>query len=154
MTKSVQNRWTDRELPGIDCLLKSDGSVVILNCYCSEQDNNISHYAIPLCETTIHSLEKYDNDIWSEIQSFISKQDTISGEIYYAGEGAMGNEGFIACCNSDEQLKWALFFCHSNPFYELELSKDKILAYSSYDLKYEIDRFSPEYIKISKHEIR
>ena len=69
--------------------------------------------------------------------------------IYVGGEGAMGNEGFIACLNSDRSPIWALFFENSNPFYQLEIVNGSLEAITSLDLKYQVDIEFPERIKIS-----
>ncbi len=71
MKKNIQYQWDKGFLPGIDCIVFGDGTVIIGNCYLitkSETDRIKKHwYWFPLCDTTISSLEKYEPDIWTAI---------------------------------------------------------------------------------------
>jgi hypothetical protein len=150
MNEIVLNHWINNEIIGIDCLLKEDGSVIIMKSYSVKQDAKEVYFSSPVCETSINGIEKFDNDIWTSIDIFTEKINIDNNTIVFGGEGGMGNEGFIACTDDANNLKWALFFTNSNPFYKIEFVKGKINAYTSTDLKYQIDIQNPEIIKISK----
>lgn len=60
----------------------------------------------------------------------------------------MGNEGFLACTTASGALKWALFFNHSNPFYELEVLGEKLVAETSHDLRFTVDLHVPTNISV------
>lgn len=147
MEDTMRDHWNSEELIGINCLIRNDESVVILNCYSVQEEESKQHYCFPLCETTTKSLERYDVDIWTKFQVFT--EITYEEFTYVGGEGAMGNEGFIACLNSDRLPIWALFFENSNPFYKLEIVNNSLEAITSLDLKYQVDIELPERIKIS-----
>lgn len=86
--------------------------------------------AFPFCDTTINSLEKYNNDIWTEIQEYKSmpyKND----EIIKFGEGTMGNEGVICVTDKNNTLKWAIFFEDSNPIIDCKICEEKLSLTSS-----------------------
>jgi hypothetical protein len=151
MKKLVSTHWSQNELIGIDCILKNDGTVIILNCYSVGQGENKKHNVFPVCETNVHSLEKYNDDIWSEVDIFTEKV-SYNDAIFFGGEGSMGNEGFIACTDKDNGLNWAIFFVNSNPFYKIEIIEDIIYAYSSLDLVYQVDIHSLEKITI-EHKV-
>ena len=138
---------------GFDCLSKQDGTIVMLNYTSVKIDGETKHFCSPICDTTIASIEKYDNDIWTDIQGFSNCKDKKSGYSYIAGEGGMGNEGFIVCLDDKECPVWSLFFTDSNPFYKLEVRDGRIEAVSSQDLKFSIDLNSPEKIEISQFEL-
>ena len=107
MSKS-QQKWLNYELIGVNSVLYNGSSetITLINFY---KMGNGEMLAFPFCDTTINSLEKYNNDIWTEIQEYKSmpyKND----EIIKFGEGAMGNEGFICVTDKNNTLKWAIFF--------------------------------------------
>ena len=99
----------------------------------------------------MYSLEKYNDDIWSEVDISTEKIH-YNNDIIFGGEGSMGNEGFIACTDKNNVLNWAIYFTNSNPFYKIEMIDDKICAYSSYDLVYQIDIQNLEKITIEHKE--
>ena len=112
MSKS-QQKWLNNELIGVNSVLYNSSSetITLINFY--KMDNG-ERLAFPFCDTTINSLEKYNKDIWTEIQEYKSipyKND----EIIKFGEGAMGNEGFI-CVTDKNNIKSFIFkwkwFCH------------------------------------------
>lgn len=146
----MREHWDKEELIGINSLIRNDGSVVILNCYSVFSENTKTHHCFPVCETTTESLEKYNDDIWSQFQIFT--EIATNDFIYVGGEGAMGNEGILACLDKDKSPIWALFFENSNPFYKLEIVGGLLEAVTSLDLKYQINLEFPEKIKISHCE--
>ena len=102
----------------------------------------------PLADTTIESVVNYHEDVWVEVDIRIDY--VIVDELkILCGEGAMGNEGFVAAIN-DRGLVWALFSTRSNPFVKLELEGGKLLAYAD-SLKYEIDLNNPSKIKVDNY---
>ena len=154
MKETILNRWNDDEIIGIDSLSKEDGTVILLNSYRIKQDTKELYFSFPICETNINSIEKFNDDIWTTISVFTEKINIDNNTIVFGGEGGMGNEGFIACTDNVNNLKWALFFTNSNPFYKIELEDGKINAYTSTDLKYQIDIETPTNIKITQEAWR
>lgn len=153
MKEHISTHWNQNELIGLDCILKNDGTVIMLNCYSVGQGENKKHYVFPLCETTVHSLEKYNDDVWSAFDIF-SEKIHHEDDIIFGGEGSMGNEGFIARTTKDNVLKWAIYFTNSNPFYKIKIINDIIYAYSSLDLVYKVDIHNLEKITIEYQEWR
>ena len=70
MSKS-QQKWLNNELIGVNSVLYNGSSetITLINFY--KMDNG-EMLAFPFCDTTINSLEKYNNDIWTEIQEYKS----------------------------------------------------------------------------------
>jgi len=137
--------WKINKLPGIDSISKRDGTVVVLNCYRNEEGKA---FCFPFCETTIESLLKFDEEIWTEIQVYHMVECHSLRRRVYGGEGGMGNEGFLACTDLENEFLWAGFFENSNPFIQVEILGDKIIGYSSYGFKYILDLVHPENIEI------
>ncbi|OAB34782.1 hypothetical protein PMSM_12180 [Paenibacillus macquariensis subsp. macquariensis] len=77
-----------------------------------------------MCDTTIASIAKYSDDIWTIVDDWTSIE-YLGGKIH-GGDGQMGNEGFIACTDAEDRLVWGMFFQNSNPIKHLEI-KDKVL---------------------------
>ncbi|SDG05881.1 hypothetical protein [Chitinophaga filiformis] len=153
MTNIIQEHWNNDELPGIDAIVFADGTVIILDFYAvSTESGGKLHYVSPLCETTLKSVEKYNDDVWTQIERHPATLTLPDGKKVYFGEGGMGNEGFIALTENDDQLIWALFSSATNPFTKAEFVNGKIRAYSTYDLYYNIDILAPERIVIEAAE--
>lgn len=123
----IQSKWREGKLPGINCLLFADGSVVIVNVHEIENRNtNSTHWSwFAFCDTTIGSLEKYEPDIWTDVDIFHGEL-SYKDEIIVFGDGSMGNEGFVASTNKNGDLNWGMFFTFSNPVYSA-IIKDHIL---------------------------
>ena len=146
MNDLVLNHWlNESSLPGVDSVAFRNDNIVILNCYRNEEGKE---FAFPFCDTSIKDLIKYDEDIWTQVQTFAQTEDVASGFIYIGGEGGMGNEGFIACLDSDRLFVWSVFFEHSNPFEKLELDAEHIYAFSTSGKTYKLRKDDPRSIVI------
>ena len=133
----VQQQWQNNKLIGINSIIYNDffETVILINFYRMDNDES---FVFPFCDTTVSSLEKYDNDIWTEIQEYKSipyDNDTL----IKFGEGAMGNEGFICMTDKNNILKWAVFLENSNPIIDCKIFEKKILLISSNKQKITID---------------
>ena len=135
----LQNKWKDGLLPGIDCIVFGNGDVMIANTYCVMDSNTKEHsrHWHPLCDTTITSLEKYEHDIWTNI-------DIYHGAIMYGeqiivfGDGSMGNEGFVASTDKNGDLLWGIFFTFSNPILSAKIIHDELICVSECEIQIKI----------------
>ena len=132
----IQSKWENNFLPGIDCIVFKDGKVTIANAYKVTNPDTMQrdYFWFPFCDTTIDSLENYDDDIWTAIGIYgtINHRD----EIIVYGEGSMGNEGFIASTDLNNQFNWGIFFESSNPILSAEIINEELICIS--ELKTEI----------------
>ncbi|UOQ51522.1 hypothetical protein [Hymenobacter cellulosivorans] len=130
---SVQHHWRANRLLGLNSISYGNDTVTLLNIFSSyDASKDVkTHYAFPLADTTIAGLEKYNDDLWTEIQLYTS-QVTTKDLTISCGEGAMGNEGCIVATTNHNEVVWALFSTESNPFLRLELVDDVLMAYSDY----------------------
>lgn len=147
--KLVQLHWEEMELPGINSLIYGNGTLTILNIYSVSSDDGKKYYAFPVADTTIESIEHYNDDVWTEIQPHPNSINTGQFKLSF-GEGGMGNEGFVAM-EGKEGLVWALFSTESNPFISLELTDNYIAAYSDF-IVYKIDIKNPKNITIESRD--
>lgn len=149
---SIIKNWKseERRLPGIDCIAYPDGSITILNCYNLFDPNTKEKtlFCNPLCDTTIDSLTKYNNDYWTVVDEWTSI-DYNEGKIY-GGDGAMGNEGFIACTDEGDNLQWGIFFENTNPIKSLKIEGNILIAINEHsELQVEINLENLTEIKMS-----
>lgn len=144
MSNLITEHWDSRErmLPGINCIAYPDGTVTILRFYSLYNPNTEerSFSCNPLCDTTIDSLEKYDAAYWTQVDEWAGIR--YQGGKIYGGDGAMGNEGFIACADSEDRLIWGMFFENTNPIKSLEIRGRTLIAvneHSELQLKINLD---------------
>jgi hypothetical protein len=148
-TESVKAHWLKDELPGINCLVHGNGMLTMLNIYAVSTPEGKKHYVFPVADTTISSIEHYNDDVWTEIQIH-PNHITTNGIKLVCGEGGMGNEGFIAAIDQESDgLVWALFSTESNPFVKLELYNNTLFGYSD-RLLYKLDLNEPTKIEIEE----
>jgi hypothetical protein len=138
----IAEHWNKatHELPGFDCIVYANGDVTILNCY-SLTDSKTGErelFCRPRCDTTIASIEKYDAAEWSGVDEWARVEH--EGKIFIGGDGAMGNMGFIAQIDGDEDLIWGVFFWNSNPIKELTAGNGILSAVNEHsDVRIEIN---------------
>ncbi|WP_285398408.1 hypothetical protein [Lysinibacillus sp. fls2-241-R2A-57] len=143
----IQNNWKNNQLPGVDGIICISGKVIIMDSY-EVIDGNTSKYFInPICETSLESIMSFNEDIWCEIEKHPQVQQH-NDKIFICGEGGMGNEGFIANVDMNNNLIWAFFSTDSNPFNKLELEDNLLKAYSTSGLIYVININKPEEMTI------
>lgn len=140
MHPKIQKKWQQGYLPGYDCIVMGEGDLIIGNTHSIYNSNTkkTTQYWSPLCDTTIESLEKYDNDIWTEID-IIKGAFTYKNQTFVFGSGSMGNEGFIASTSPNNILDWAIFFTFSNPIYKAEVRDEHLICYSDNGVIIDID---------------
>lgn len=124
---------TKHKLPGINCIVYPDGKITILR-YTSLYNPNTNTsqlFCSPQCDSTIDSLEQYDAAYWTVVDEWTSV-DYQGGKII-GGDGAMGNEGFLACINDKEDFMWGMFFESTNPLKPQEINDDTLIVISEHD---------------------
>ena len=100
-------------------LVFPNGKLVILriNMFIHSGTGERDYVCSPLCDTTIDSVEAYDEECWVTVDPWVSI-DVPQGR-FVGGDGTMGNEGFIAHTDKQDQLIWGLFFEQTNPIKQL-----------------------------------
>lgn len=141
MSNLILKHWTEEhELPGINCIAYADGSITILNIQTCYDPNTHEHTMSchPLCDTTIESIVKYNDDPWTIVDAWTSID--YEGGTIYGGDGQMGNEGFIACTDAGGDLVWAFFSAATNPIKQLSIEGRTLIAVNEHDeLRIEIN---------------
>jgi hypothetical protein len=132
--KYIQQKWKDGLLLGMDCILFGNGKVIIGNHYEVYNPNTKERtaYWSPVCDTFIENIEKYDSDCWTCVDIFHGAIQHQEQSIVF-GDGAMGNEGFVASINQDKSLNWGIFFTFSNPIMKAEIIENVLICESEYE---------------------
>ncbi|GED17834.1 hypothetical protein [Aneurinibacillus migulanus] len=145
--ETIKYHWKNNKLPGIEGIVYPSGKIIIMDFY-EVIDNNITKFFInPVCETSIESVENFNADIWCEIEKhpqFVEHDKNL----FICGEGSMGNEGFFANVDIQNNLVWAFFSTNSNPFYKLEIEEELLRVFTTSDLVFTLNINKPEEMKI------
>lgn len=147
--KYLQNKWKEGFLLGFDCILFGNGNVIVANYYTltDSYTNKKEMFWIPLCDTTIESIEKYSPDIWINVDIFHGSIE-YNEQIIVFGDGCMGNEGFVASTDKTGNLNWGMFFTFSNPILSAEIKDNILVCTSEIDIKISIQLDDLTKIKI------
>ncbi|EZH73452.1 hypothetical protein ATO12_16050 [Aquimarina atlantica] len=146
----IQEKWKQGYLPGFDCIVMGEGDFVIGNVYSTYDPNTgeTKQYWSPLCDTTLERIEKYDDDIWTEVSIFHGAFEYENQKIVF-GDGAMGNEGYVASTTLTGELNWAIFFTFSNPIHKAEIIDKHLICYGDTGTVIDIDLNNITKIKIT-----
>lgn len=125
----IQQKWREGFVLGYDCIAYGDGSLVFANAYSMYDPNTheTTFYWTPLCDTTVESILKYNDDIWTEAGIFDGPFE-FEGQRIVFGDGAMGNEGYVSSTTLEGHLNWSLFFTNSNPIMRAYMEGRTIVA--------------------------
>ncbi len=98
-------------------------------------DGRPVHHVTPICESTVDSFDSFSGrDV--DVEPLVSILDLGENIQAVCGEGAMGNEGFVAVLSTG-LLWWSAFFVTSNPFYKLRLGENATLvAVSTHEVEW------------------
>jgi hypothetical protein len=146
----IQAKWASNHLLGYNSLSYGNGKVTLLDVHVNRSESDCHCVTFPVADTTIESITSYNDDPWTPIQLYNGR--IVKNELtFLCGEGAMGNEGFVAAIDN-KGLVWAFFSTVSNPFVRIELVKTNLRAYS-HNYLYTINLEEITDIKIETHSL-
>jgi len=141
---SITDFYEHQECPGVNGIYYPDGSVQLLNV--SEGNSTLNKYVINLLgKATIKDLEDR-NEItsWNDCAILFKKKFPDLNIEVLAGESDYGSDGFVAVFDGDcQQLNWVAFFDCSNPFKEVYIDGDCVVALSTNGLYWKFPLKSP-----------
>lgn len=146
----LQEKWKENHLVGYDGIVFGNGDIIIADYYKTENPNNgeIKWYWSAICDTTLKSIQKYNDDVWTEVGVYIGSFEYQQQKIVF-GEGSMGNEGFVASTNLEGELNWSMFFTFSNPIHKVEVINEQLVCYGTSDVEISIDLNDLTKVKVS-----
>lgn len=144
---TIQDHWKKGHILQYVGVALGTGKLISVN-----QNYNIEN----LAESTLKVINEFDiESLRISTDSFV--EVTIMSKVIQIpslnccaifGEGQMGNEGFVAVTRSDS-LIWSAFFTNSNPFYELNLLENSLIAKSTHEVYWEFPIYQPWNITLS-----
>lgn len=130
-TNIINTLWqsSERQLPCVDCIVFPDDKVILLDFTIYYDPNTKTNYAEvrPLCDSTMQSFLDYETPLVS-VDAWRDACCTDENHRYMGGDGAYGNEGFLACEDLEGNLVWAMFFTKTNPIAKLEIKDKQLIA--------------------------
>lgn len=150
LNSTIQKKWREGFVVGYDCIAYGDGRIVFANAYSAYNPNTheTTNYWSPLCDTTLASLLKYNDDVWTQIDIFRHPFE-FEGQKIVFGDGGMGNEGYIASVTPENDLNWSLFFTNSNPIMRAEMQNRTLLAHGETGFMARINIDNPADISVT-----
>jgi len=149
--KKIQEKWKQGYLPGYDCITYGNGIITIANTFnvTLTETNKNKRYWFPLCDTILENITKYDDDIWTECDIFHGTFE-YENQKFVFGDGAMGNEGYIASTTLKGDLNWAIFFTFSNPIHKAEVIDNHLICYGDSGTIIDVDLIDLTKIKVKQ----
>lgn len=149
----IQKKWKDLLVLGHDCIVYGDGRITIGSYYrlFNPNNNETKYYWSPICDTTLEWMEKYDEDLWTEVDIWHGEFIFENQKIVF-GDGAMGNEGFIASTSLEGELNWSIFFNFSNPICKAEIIGESLICFGDGGIKINIKLDELHKIKVTMPE--
>ncbi|PJK07434.1 hypothetical protein CO608_10285 [Lysobacteraceae bacterium NML08-0793] len=127
----VNDLWKNaqKQLPRVDCIVFPDDRVILLDFAIYYDPNIKASYAEvrPLCDSTMQSFLNYETPLVS-VDAWRDACCTDENYRYVGGDGAYGNEGFLACEDLEGNLVWAMFFTKTNPVAGIEIKDNRLIA--------------------------
>lgn len=146
--RTIQEHWSNSSLPHFSGIIAGNGMMVAMGEQNFFVDGKIQQHVYPICETSIDSFLGFDNE-FVEV-AFDDRRVPVPGTNCFAigGEGEMGNEGFVAVVNG-AGLVWAGFFTGSNPFHQVHVADDCVVARTTHGTTWRFPLSAPWKVRIS-----
>src|SRR6185369_12659140 len=98
----LSEQWQSSRVPHVDGLIFSSGQVVLIHSATLRVGNSMKTSASAFAESTLASLMDYDEDPWVYVTELHSAPWHARTRLS-CGEGAMGNEGFVAAIDKESK---------------------------------------------------
>lgn len=141
----INYEWHNEKLPIINGIIYADGSIDWINVDYDGDSRKI-----------VFGNKIHLNDLINKNELYLSsimvnkKLENPEKQIMvYCGEGGFGGDGFVVVeSQTDFKIEWIAFFETANPFENIEVIDDKIIAYNNLDEKWVFDIHNPANISI------
>ncbi|SIN81915.1 hypothetical protein SAMN05444166_1079 [Singulisphaera sp. GP187] len=143
-------QWVAENCPIIDGIVFGDGRIKQLFAVRNKQVNEGPGMKIqPGGWMTLADLQKKGQLDWTGILDLCVAEDLARGIRILGGEGGYGADGFVANIRSDSgEIVWIAFFTSSNPFEEVQIHSDHVLARTNLDMWWRFPLDAPEEVTL------
>lgn len=125
----VQSLWEQQMCPIVNGIVFGDGKIVELD---KEKSGGKQELFRVVNITDIKSFVDERGDYWTAITQLCEFELPQRNLIVRGGEGGFGGDGFVALSRiSDSDLIWIAFFDYANPFIEVSMKGDLVVATST-----------------------
>lgn len=141
----INQEWKKNNLPVTNGILYADGTIYRIYVLLDGKRRKLENGG----NFDLNVLLVQDEIDVVEIAISKKLEDLKNDITVYCGMGFMGGDGFIVVESKTTSLiKWCAFFEDSNPFENLEIIGNKIIAYNNLDEKWVFDIYNPTNISI------
>lgn len=138
----IQSNWSDGLLPHFSGIVIGDGTMLEFEESVADNSEGMK-YKISIRKLLTISEFQEQSDEFVEIELMATRLYIPDADCYaLCGEGAMGNEGFVALVKGNS-LVWSAFLTVSNPFYILRREGDLIVAKSTHEVEWRFPIYAP-----------
>lgn len=122
---SIDELWKEERCPLVDGVYFYDGSAVVMECV-------LGLWVRPLVRTNLDAISEFNAHLMAELNE-LNVGKSIDGSFEaYCGEGSHGSEGFVCLRRADVALVWLAYFHNSNPFVQVDIVGEDVVARSNH----------------------
>jgi hypothetical protein len=150
VTDIIQKKWSEGFGLHVQGHVYGTGRVLLCDCKKIKSGKSLSTLVSVAEELQLDSfLASDEEDAWVDLTECDGKSIEDKNIRLSCGEGAMGNEGYVAVSELDsKRLIWMAFFTCSNPFMEISYENGTIIAENTYEQEWVFPVLNPEALTI------
>lgn len=146
-----ERMWAEKKWPIRNGIYFADDRVVLLDVLMPWETESKKMSVKVDSSLTVQEIKECVENTKTNLASLCEATDSQLKFHIYAGEGAHGSEGFVAVTHrASGNLVWLLYCDCSNPFVELKVESNKILAKSSLDQLWSFPLETPESVVVGE----
>lgn len=150
ISKLIQVKWEEEELPVVDGIVFDNGDVIQVDYMIVHGEASMGVAVQLKGRTTLGEMLDKDADLWTPFTEWSAAVCEERGIRISCGEGACGSEGFIAESRvEDGHVNWIGFFRRSNPFREVRIVDTNAVAESSYGQYWTFPLDDPSHLSLA-----
>lgn len=124
MIELIQEKWREGLAPIVNGIQFADGKICQLESTSPESTENSKP-----TETKLETLKDKNEIQWAHYMELHFIEIHARGIRLCCGEGSMGGDGYVAAVDIKSNLLiWVAYFDYSNPFINVKLNNDSIVA--------------------------
>jgi hypothetical protein len=145
----IQKKWSGGFGLHVQGYVYGTGRVLLCDCKKIKSGKSLSTSVSVAGESTLDSILASEEDPWVDLTECDSKNFEDKNIRLSCGEGAMGNEGYVAVSDlNTKRLIWMAFFTCSNPLTEIKFENETIIAENTYEQEWVFPVLNPEALTI------
>jgi hypothetical protein len=145
----IQEKWAEGFGLQVEGIVHATGAIVLCECNKVRSGSGLPMEVSILGQSRVFEVLAENKDPWVQITECDSLILDSRNLRLSCGEGAMGNEGYVAVCDGiTSQLIWFAFFTCSNPFSEIRFEEGALIVETSYEQEWSFPLDAPQALSI------